>query len=252
MKITVITVTYNSAMTIADAVESVLRQSYDDIEYIVIDGNSTDRTLDIVRRYEPSFTGRMRLLSEPDGGIYDAMNKGLSLATGDVVGFLNSDDYFTSNDILSVVAGEFAKNNTDIVYGDVHFIHNGSPQKVVRYYSSRLFRPCWLRFGFMPAHPSVYVRKKVYEEVGPYKTDYAIGADFEMIVRLFHGHRFKSEYIRRDFVTMRTGGISTRGMRSRKILLREDTRACRENGIRTNPLLICLKYLYKVFEIRLL
>lgn len=247
MKISIITASYNSVSTLANAMESVLHQTYTDWEYIVVDGGSTDGTVDLIKKYEPQFGGKLKWTSEPDHGIYDAMNKGISRATGDVVGILNSDDYFTSEDVLSVVASVLSDNRLDAVYGDIHFIHDGKPNKVVRYYSSRHFRPFWLRFGFMPAHPSFYVRRKVYETVGDYRTDYKIGADYEMMVRMFCRYHIISRYLSFDFVTMRTGGVSTRNVKSRFTLIKEDVRACRDNGVYTNSLMICLKFFYKVF-----
>ena len=249
MKVSIVTATYNSGKTLSDTLRSVILQTYPDIEYIIVDGGSTDNTLDTIRRYEPQFGERLKWVSEKDRGIYDAMNKGLQMASGEIVGILNSDDYFTSTDVVAQLAACFANNNSiEAVYGDVHFIRNGTPDKCVRYYSSALFHPFWLRFGFMPAHPSFYVRSEVYRRAGYYKTDYAIGADFEMMVRLFRKYRLKALYLKKDFVTMRIGGASTKNLRSRITLLREVTRACRENGIWTHPLLICLKFFYKVFE----
>lgn len=252
IKVSIITATYNSGRTLQDTIKSVLAQSYSDIEYIIVDGASADNTVDIIRQYEPLFGGRLKWVSEKDCGIYDAMNKGIRMATGDVVGILNSDDYFTSDDVVATLASEFAANKSlDAVYGDIHFIRDGNPDKVFRYYSSALFRPFWLRFGFMPAHPSFYARKAVFDRAGLYKTDYAIGSDFEMMVRLFHTYGIRAKYIKKDFVTMRVGGVSTRNVRSRITLLNDDTRACRENGIYTNRFLISLKYLYKVLEFKL-
>lgn len=250
MKISIITATYNSAATIADTMESVLAQTYKDIEFWIVDGASTDGTMDIVKRYEERFQGRLHYLSEPDRGIYDAMNKGISRCTGDIVGILNSDDYFTDSRVLEDIAKALADDSLDAVYGDIHFIRAGEPGRVVRYYSSAMFRPFWLRFGFMPAHPSFYVRREVYRKCGPYSLDYKIAADYEMMVRLFHTHRIRARYLKRDFVTMRMGGASTKNIRSRLLITREDVRACRRNGLYTNTLLISLKYLYKVFELR--
>jgi glycosyltransferase len=179
------------------------------------------------------------------------MNKGIAMATGEVIGILNSDDYFTSDDIVSKLARPFEDETLEAVYGDIHFIHDGAPDKVTRYYSSKIFSPFWVRFGFMPAHPSLYVRREVYQKVGPYKLDYKIGADFEIVVRMFCVHKIKSKYLNLDFVTMRNGGASTNGFHSHRLLLQEDTRACRENGIYSNQFLIALKYLYKLFEFRI-
>ena len=177
------------------------------------------------------------------------MNKGIQLATGDVVGILNSDDYFTSSDVIARMITAF-RDGVDAVYGDVHFIHDGEPNKCIRYYSSKHFRPFWLRFGFMPAHPSFYCRRGVYERAGYYKTDYAIGSDYEMMVRLFYGYHIRAKYLPMDFVTMRTGGASTRNVHSRLALIKDDVRGCRENGVYTNIPMICLKFLYKIFEFR--
>ncbi len=252
MKVSIITVAYNSASTIADTIESVLRQDYSDIEYVIVNGASTDNTIDIIKHYEPLFQGRMKWVSEKDNGIYDAMNKGIGLCTGDIVGILNSDDYFTSDDVITRIVPYFLdpERRIDAVYGDIHFISSDRPEKTVRYYSSRFFHPRWLRFGFMPAHPSFYLRRECYERYGGYRTDYQIGSDYEMMVRLFHKHKIKAEYVKMDFVTMRTGGLSTRNVNSRITLVKEDVRACRENGIYTNQFLVVLKFLFKIFEIR--
>ncbi len=247
MTISIITATYNSEATIADTIESILKQNYEDIDYHVIDGCSTDGTLAILRRYEPMFHGRMHIISEPDKGIYDAMNKGLRQCTGDIVGILNSDDYFTSDDILESIARAFQDEDTDAVYGDIHFIHDGRPERIVRYYSSAMFRPFWLRFGFMPAHPSFYVRREIYEQFGYYSTEYRIASDYDMMVRLLYKHRIRTKYISKDFVTMRTGGISTKSLKNRILITGEDVKACRRNGMYTNTLFISVKYFYKIF-----
>ena len=250
MKVSIITVAKNSERTIEDTMKSVLGQTYSDIEYIVVDGCSSDRTLDIVKQYESVFNGRMKWFSEQDKGIYDAMNKGISIATGDVVGILNSDDYFTSNDVIERMVAVFEDDRVDAVYGDIHFIHDGEPDKCIRYYSSKLFRRMWLRFGLMPAHPSFYCRREIFEKAGLYKTDYKISSDFEMMVRLFYIHHLRARYLPMDFVTMRTGGASTKNVRSRLQIIKEDVRGCRENGIYSNMLMTSVKYLYKIFEFR--
>ena len=249
--ISIITATFNSAKTLKDTIQSVLRQTNKDFEYLIIDGGSTDETIDIVKSYESEFSGRLKWVSEKDQGIYDAMNKGIKMASGDVVGILNSDDYFTSDDILQTVDNAFKSHEIDAIYGDIHFIRDGNPQKCVRYYSSRMFRPFWLRFGFMPAHPSFYCKREIFDKAGLYSLDYKIGADYEMMVRLFKRLKIKSLYVNKDFVTMRTGGASNTNVRSRLTLIEEDVKACRENGIYTNRFFIMLKFLYKIFEFRL-
>ena len=251
MKISIITAAYNSASTIEDTLRSVLAQSYADIEYIVVDGASTDGTQQLIERYEPLFQGRMRWISEPDRGIYDAMNKGIGMATGDVVGIINSDDYFTDDTVVQRVAETMGDSSLDAVYGDIHFIRDGIPDKCIRYYSSRRFKPRWLRFGFMPAHPSFYARRSVFQKAGLYNTSYKLGADYEMMVRLFRREHINARYMPMDFVTMRTGGASTRNVRSKLQHIKDDVRACRENGIYTNSAMISLKFLYKIFEFRI-
>lgn len=248
--ISIITATYNSAKTINDTIKSVLCQTNKDFEYIIVDGGSTDETIDIVKSYESEFFGRLKWVSEKDKGIYDAMNKGIKMASGDIIGILNSDDYYTSDDILQTIADAFKCQNVDAIYGDIHFIKDGVPDKCVRYYSSRLFSPFWLRFGFMPAHPSFYCKREVFDKSGLYRLDYKIGSDYEMMVRLFRKHKISSRYVPKDFVTMRTGGASNSNLQSRLTLIKEDVKACRDNGIYTNELFICLKFLYKIFEFR--
>ena len=234
MKISLITATYNSAATLKSTFKSVLSQTYTDIDYWVIDGGSTDGTIDIIKEYEAVFGGRMHYISEKDRGIYDAMNKGISRCTGDVVGILNSDDYFTSDDVLQNVAHTFSSNETiDAVYGDIHFISDNNPDKIVRYYSSKMFRPFWLRFGFMPAHPSFYVRREVYEKYGLYDLQFRTSSDFEWMVRLFAKHHIRAKYLPMDFMTMRDGGESTSGMEAKRKVNNDIVGSLRKHGIFT-------------------
>lgn len=249
MKISVITATYNSGKTVCDTIESVLRQSYKNVEYIIIDGNSTDDTLDIVRAYESQFGGRMRYISEYDKGIYDAMNKGMAMATGDVVGILNSDDFYSSDDVLEQVAKILSNNNIDAIYGDVHYVHDECLDKCVRYYSSRLFRRSWMRFGFMPAHPSFYCLRSIYEKYGAFDLSYKVAADFENLLRLIFIHRIRTCYVAKDFVTMRTGGASSSGLRSYKQIMHDHLRALKQNDVYSNPLFLGMRYPYKMCEI---
>ena len=266
MKISIITATFNSGRTVGDTLESVLGQDYGDYELIIKDGGSKDDTLDICRSYEERFAGRMRIIEGADGGLYDAMNQGIAAASGEVVGILNSDDYFTSNDILTIIAEAFELHPyIDAVYGDVHYVKGNDTSKIVRYYSSRLFRPSWMRMGFMPAHPSFYCKKSVYDkyklngrkiagfkgnpDCAYFNTTYPVAADFEKLLRMIYIGNIKMLYVGRDFVTMRTGGISQRGMLSHKQINRDHMRAFRENGVYSNYFLISLRYCYKVLEL---
>ena len=249
MKITIITATYNSGQTLTDTLESVLRQSYTDIDYVIVDGGSKDDTLDIIRRYEPRFEGRMRWISEPDKGIYDAMNKGIRMATGDVVGLLNSDDFYTSNDVLEHVARALSDPNVDAIYGDIHYVNDDDLTHCVRYYSSRVFSRGLMRLGFMPAHPSFYCRRTIYEKYGLFDTSLRVAADFENLLRLIFVNRIRTKYIPEDFVTMRIGGASSSGMVSHKRILKEHMVAYKQNGVYSNLFLEGLRYLYKIGEI---
>ncbi|MBQ5981747.1 MAG: glycosyltransferase [Prevotella sp.] len=247
MKVTVITVAYNSSKTLADAIESVLRQTYGDIEYWIIDGNSNDGSVDIIRKYESAFQGRLHWISEKDKGIYDAMNKGIRMATGDVIGILNSDDFFTSDDVIEKMVAQFT-DDVDAIYGDVHFVRDNNRQKCVRYYSGRIFRPYMVKFGFVPPHPSFYARKKLFEQYGLYDDSYTISADFEMIARLCWKYKVKMKYVHLDFVSMRIGGASTRSVRSRTKGTNEVIMACRNLGVNTCAPMVYMKYPIKILE----
>lgn len=250
MKVSLITITYNSEKTLADTIKSVLEQTYPDVEYIIVDGASKDKTVSIVKQYEPLFNGRMKWISEKDKGLYDAMSKGIKMATGDVVGILNSDDFFTSKEVLEKIANAFVQDaELEAVYGDVHFVNPTNLQKCVRYYSSKIFKRKLMRLGFMPAHPSFYIRKECFDKYGLYKTDYKIAADFEFLLRVIYKAKIKTKYLPIDMVTMRTGGASTSGLESHKRIMKEHLRAFRENGIYSNSLLLSLRYIYKVEEI---
>lgn len=247
MKISLITVTYNSGSTFRDTIESVLSQTYHNIEYIIVDGLSKDNTMDIVKEYEPKFNGRLLWLSEKDKGLYDAMNKGIRMATGDVIGILNSDDFFTSNSVIKNVADSF-NNEIDAIYGDVHFVNSSNLNKSVRYYSSKVFRRSLMKLGFMPAHPSFYCRKSCFEVYGVYKTDYKIAADFDLLLRFIYVEHILIKYLPIDMVTMRLGGASTNGLQSLLHIMNEHIRSFQENGVKSNRFLLSLRYLYKLTE----
>ena len=250
MKISIITATFNSAKTLRSTIESVLSQSCRDIEYLIVDGASKDNTLDIVRGYKDAFGGRLRYISEPDKGIYDAMNKGIKMATGEVVGILNSDDFFTSEDVIQKVAETFENDKSlDAVYGDIHFVKDPDLTKCTRYYSSKSFRPWMLRCGFMPAHPSFYCKKAVFEKYGLYDLQYRTSSDFEMMVRLIGKYKINTKYLPMDFVTMRTGGESTAGLASKKKVNQDVSRSLKAHGVYTNQLFQGVRYVWKACEL---
>lgn len=249
MKISIITTSYNSARTLRDTMDSVLRQEYTNYEFVVVDGASKDGTVDIIREYEPRFEGRMRWVSEPDGGIYDAMNKGIAMATGDVVGILNSDDFYTSSDILSTIAHAFSLPDVpDAVYGDVHYVDEADTTKIVRYYSSQKFTPKRMLMGYMPAHPSFYMRRECYEKYGAFDTSYRVAADFENLLRLIYVNKIRTHYVAKDFVTMRMGGASSSGISSYLRIVADHFGAFKKNELEPHYLLYFLRYAKKLFE----
>ena len=199
MKISIITITYNSGKTVEDTLKSVAAQSYKNIEHVVIDGASKDNTLDIVKSFP-----NVKLLSEPDKGIYDAMNKGVAMTTGDIVGILNSDDFYPSDDIIQKVVDAFNANKVDSIYGDVKFVSPNNLNKVTRYYSSAKWNPEKFAYGYMPAHPSFFVKKECYEKFGDFKTDYKISSDYELLIRFLYVNKISYHYIQEPLVTMRT------------------------------------------------
>lgn len=246
MKVSIITVCFNSEETIDKAINSVLSQSHKDIEYIIIDGESKDKTIDLVRRYISKLSF---FKTEPDEGIYDAFNKGIELATGDVICFLNSDDIYTSTHVISKIASAFATTDVDIIYGDVIYHNKQNPSKVIRRYKSGNFSIKRLAWGWMPAHPSVFMRRGVYDTYGNFKKNYKIAGDYEFFCRIMKGGQLKSMYFPEAFVNMRAGGVSTSGFKNTYILNSEVVRACRENGINTSIFRILSKYPLKLLEI---
>ena len=221
-------------------------QSHQDVEHIVIDGGSTDETCALVRRYGARVTS---LLSEPDNGIYDAMNKGLAMATGHVVGFLNSDDAYASSNVLAQVAQAIGhEDNLDAVFGDVVFFDAARPDRLVRRYRSNRFRPALLGWGWMPAHPALFVLHGIFERVGNFRTDFRIAGDYEWIARAFGKGTLRYQHLPEVLVRMQTGGVSTGGWRNTLLLNCEVMRACKVNGISTNWFKILSKYPAKLRE----
>ena len=262
MKISLITACYNSAGTIRTAIDSVLSQKGVDIEYIVVDGGSKDGTVDIIKEYAkstPNFT--FRWLSESDRGMYDAINKGIKMATGDVVGILNADDVLATDDTLAKIAAQFegtgngeqGTERIDALYADIRFVREGvsvealRKAKSVRYCSAAKWKPWMFRFAAMVPHPSFYVRREWFERLGGYSLDYRICADFELELRYLYLAKLKAAYLPECVVVMRMGGASTAGWRSNVEINREDLRALRAHGIWSCLPLIYLKYLFKIW-----
>ena len=247
MKISLITACFNSEDVISHAMDSVFSQIYADVEYIVVDGGSTDGTVDVIKGYDSKFKGRMRWVSEIDQGFYDALNKGIRMATGDVVGILNADDFFCHDRVLDEVAKSF-DDDIDAAYADIRFVKGNNLDEVTRYYSAKCWKPWMLRWGYMPPHPSFYCRREKFAELGFYKLDYKIAADYELLIRFLWKGGLRTRYINDALIDMRLGGLSTNGISSTITLNREIVRGNHENGIYTNMLMLCFKYVFKVWE----
>lgn len=244
--VTVITVCYNSADSLERALKSVAIQNWPKVEHIVIDGGSTDDTLSILERYQNYLA---HVVSEPDKGIYDAMNKGLDRAAGDIVCFLNADDQYASSHVLSLVAKQMQAHELDALLGDVAFFHSADPTRMVRRYRSDRFTPERLAWGWMPAHPALFLNKSVVQRVGRFKSDYRIAGDFDYIARAFYGYDLRYRHLPEVLVHMQTGGVSTAGWRSKVLLNQEVLRSCKENGISTNLFKVLSKYPMKLLEL---
>ena len=265
MKISLITACYNSAATIRTCMDSVLSQQGVDLEYIVVDGGSKDGTVSLIQELESTIgngergagdgegngsTRSTRLsfkwISEPDQGMYDAINKGIKMATGDVIGILNADDLFESTDTLAHVAAVFTPD-VDAIYADIRFV-KGDLQTTSRYYSAKHWRPWMLQWGKMPPHPSVYIRRELFDRYGLYKLGYDIAADYELLIRYLRMAGIKARYLNECVVRMRMGGKSTRGWKSFMTLNKEIVRGNLENGYFCCFPMLLPKYLFKIFE----
>ena len=244
MKISIITVSFNAADTISRTLASVRDQTYTNIEHVVIDGNSTDETLSIIKSYKHV----NQFISETDNGMYNALNKGIKLASGDYVGILNADDILHSNDVIETLVHHIKESQKDLYYGDIRFTSTKNPNRTLRYYSSAKFHPSKFEKGYMPAHPSVYIKNSLFDELGLYKEDYEIAADYELLIRYLYTNKVSYQYIPLLMVDMQPGGRSNTSWKSRYTLNKEIVRGCRENGISTNMAKLSMKYFRKIFE----
>jgi glycosyltransferase len=242
-QISIITATFNAGATVADCLASVRNQQGVVVEHIVIDGASTDDTVEIVRQ-----SGHVdRIISEPDNGIYDAMNKGIALASGDIVGILNGDDFYTSDRVLSTVVKTFQNNDIAACYGDLQYVDFTDTDKVVRHWQSGRFTgPKQFYNGWMPPHPTFFVRREVYEKYGLFNLELGSAADYEIMVRFLVKYRVKAEYIPEVLVRMRTGGVSNASVSNRLAANRMDRKAWQVNGLRPYPWTLWLKPIRKV------
>jgi glycosyltransferase involved in cell wall biosynthesis len=243
MKISIITVCFNSAKTIEDTIQSVLSQDYPNVEYIIVDGGSKDATLDIVKKYSANIS---HFISEPDKGIYDAMNKGIALATGDVVGILNSDDVYYDSQVLSHISKAFEVTNADAVYGDLVYVASNNLEKVTRVWKSKPYTEGAFLKGWMPPHPTFYVKKSCYNQLGNYSLKLKSAADYELMLRFIHKYKISLAYIPKTLVKMRVGGESNVSLKNRLRANKEDRMAWKMNGLKPHFYTLFLKPLSKL------
>jgi hypothetical protein len=243
--VSIVTVVYNGATTLEHTIQSIIEQVYGNVEHIIVDGGSTDGTLDILRKYDADIA---YWVSEKDAGIYDAMNKGIALAKGDYIGMLNADDYLASPLSLETIISQFKSNDVDAVFSNLDIVDPENLNRVLRKYRVPSFSSFLLRIGVMPPHPTFYCKKSCYEKVGLYRTDYRIAADFEMLVRMLQKFHISWSYIDKTTVKMRSGGVSSSGIKSSWVVNREIIRACLENGLYTNIFFLMLKLPIRLLE----
>lgn len=250
MKISLITVTYNSCKTLSDTLQSVLNQTYSEIEYIIVDGASKDSTVSIIKEYEPKFQGRMRWISETDKGLYDAMNKGFRMATGEVIGIINSDDLLAEPTVIEKVIQCFEEHpDTDAVYADLYYVSQTDTSKIVRHWISGKQRS--FRYGWHPAHPTFYVKKVVYDKYGLFDLEFRFAADFELMLRLIEKHSIKLTYLKEPLVRMRLGGTTSKNLSNIKKGNLECIQAFKKNDLSVSwmyPLFRLLPKLKQYFQ----
>ncbi|WP_448105312.1 glycosyltransferase family 2 protein [Pedobacter panaciterrae] len=245
MKVSILTVVYNNPSTIASAIESVLEQTYKNREFIIIDGGSKDGTLEKINEYIENID---ILISEPDKGIYDAMNKGLNLATGDIICILNSDDVYADTGVLESIVRQFENSNCDGVYGDLDYVDADDMNKILRHWKSGLYHDGSFLFGWMPPHPSFSVKRSVYEKYGNFNTLLKSAADYELMLRFIHKHKIKISYLPKVLVKMRTGGVSNSSLKNRLRANMEDRRAWQLNELKPYFFTLFLKPLRKLTQ----
>lgn len=244
MKISIITATYNSYPNILDTINCLEKQLYKDIEYIVIDGKSKDKTIQVIQECKKVDI----LISEPDRGIYDALNKGIEMATGDVIGFIHSDDLFSSDKILSDIIETFEQNDVDGVYGDLQYVDKDDTNKVIRHWRSQNFKSKLLRRGWMPAHPTLFLKRQIYEEYGKFDLTYKIAADYEFMLRIFRIPKLRFAYLPKVVSKMRVGGVSNRNFKNILKKSIEDYRAIKMNKIGYPAYVLFVKNISKITQ----
>jgi glycosyltransferase involved in cell wall biosynthesis len=249
MKVSIITVCFNSSEFINDAIRSVLVQDYPEIEYIIVDGGSSDGTLEIIRSFSEAFNGHMRFISEKDSGIYDAMNKGIALSTGDVVGFLNADDILDSSSIISDYVRTFMETSAEAVFADLDYVNRSDISKTVRVWQSGPLPRSRMSFGWHPAHPTFYVRRYIFDKYGLFDLDFKIAADYELMLRFVHKFRIGVAYLPLKTVRMRVGGVSNSSLKNIIRANWECVKAWDRNNLHVNPLTVPGKLIWKLKQV---
>lgn len=245
LKISIITVAYNAEAYIEETIQSVLGQSYNNIEYIIIDGQSTDNTISICKKYEDQIH---TIVSEPDKGLYDAMNKGIQLASGDIIGMLNADDFYENDAVIAKVANAFKNEKVDALYGDLVYVAPSNTSQIVRKWTSGEFQKQSFLKGWMPPHPTFFIRKKHYTQFGGYSLKLTSSADYELMLRMLYKEQLKPFYINEVLVRMRTGGVSNASLKNRLRANKEDKQAWEMNGFKPSALTFIRKPLSKITQ----
>lgn len=245
MKISIITITYNSAATIEQTINSVLDQNYSNIEYIIVDGGSTDNTLQIIEKYKSKIS---KFVSGKDNGLYDALNKGIDLATGDVIGILHSDDFYIDNTIIEKYAATFIKNHSDAVYSDLFYVDKENTNKIIRKWKSGNHKPNSFLHGWMPPHPTFFVKRELYQKFGKFNLEFKHSADYELMLRFIHKHKIRINYLHEFTIKMRVGGQSNVSVQNRMNANIEDRKAWKINGLKPRFYTSYLKPLRKILQ----
>lgn len=246
MKVSIITITYNSELTLVDTINSVLNQTYQDIEYIIVDGRSTDKTLSIIDSYKEKIS---KFISEKDKGLYDALNKGISMATGDVIGIIHSDDFYTSNNVIENIVNTFNINQADAVYADLYYVDKDDTNNIHRKWKSGNYKHGMFFNGWMPPHPTFFAKKSVYEKYGNFNLNLVSAADYELMLRFIHKNKIKISYLPEFIIKMRVGGKSNVSLKNRIRANNEDRKAWKINGLIPHFYTLYAKPLRKIIQL---
>ncbi len=248
MKVSIITVVYQNREFLSNAIDSVLGQVYDDIEYIVVDGGSKDGSVELIKSYGDKIS---KFISESDDGMYDALNKGISMATGDIIALLNSDDFYVNRFVISQAVEAFKKYNCDAIYGNLYYVNNSQVEKIIRTWDAGIYNSSNFYKGWMPPHPTFYVKREVYEKYGSFNTKLKYAADYELMLRFILKHKISLHYIPKFFIKMRVGGKSNRTLLNRILANVEDRKAWQINEIKPRFYTLLFKPLSKILQYRL-